>query len=440
MCGLVGAAGTLTFKHEKYFKLALILDTLRGIDSTGAAIIKADGTVRVAKKLGHAYELLESGAFTNAMRGMQHRAYIGHNRFATQGAVNAGNAHPYEFESVVGAHNGTLKNKWDLGKDHNWHAVDSYCLYSHLNEHGPEMTIPLLQGAWALTWYNTNTDTLHMIRNKERPLFIAYEEGDKSLLWASEPWMITVAAEKAEIKIQRPVEITEDTLYSWNIDEKGGLTEHARLELKGKETPFHYSQNGGSKSGAQQNQSVTPTGKVVTFPVQQQQGTFTPTVGTGFKTGYSGTKDVRMEVVGEGLDGHGAKYLCLFDPENPTIQLRLFVPHSTDYSKYDGRIVIGTIGKYQFKVGDVRNGYYKIEYSTHKLERQDVKVECKNHHGEIVDQEEWTEQFGTCQWCTSNIFPDDVGYRFIHTIGNEVGAVCSDCVEDEEVGKYVRFI
>lgn len=441
ICGLVGAAGDLMYKHEKFFRIALILDTVRGIDSTGAAIIKPNGQLNLAKKLGHAYELLDSQKFNTGIQGLN-RVLIGHNRWATQGGVNTANAHPYEFDTLVGAHNGTLKNKWNFGQDHNRHPVDSYCLYSHLNEHGAEETIPLMEGAWALTWYSFKDKTINMIRNQERPLFIATEEKTGNLLWASEPWMVQVAADKAELKISRPVQIDEDTLYSWAINEKGGLVEQNQKKIFGKQTPFHQA-SGSSKSGesstktgAKPNQSITPTGKVVTFPIQQGQSS-SPAMQTGYKIGYAGTTDVRLEVLGEGVDMHGARYISCFDPANPNLQLRLYISAREAFSRYDGRIIIGTIGKYHMVSGTVSKGYYKIEFSSHRLEKEEKLY--PNEHGELIEEEEWVEKFGTCQWCSTNIFPDEVSIRFIETNGKECGALCPECVADEEVGKYVRF-
>lgn len=40
MCGLVGVAGEITMASEKVLRTLLILDSLRGEDSTGIASIK----------------------------------------------------------------------------------------------------------------------------------------------------------------------------------------------------------------------------------------------------------------------------------------------------------------------------------------------------------------------------------------------------------------
>jgi len=49
ICGIVGVAGQVSLKHERAFKTMLILDTLRGIDSTGVLAVHRDGSHDVAK-------------------------------------------------------------------------------------------------------------------------------------------------------------------------------------------------------------------------------------------------------------------------------------------------------------------------------------------------------------------------------------------------------
>lgn len=45
ICGIVAAAGLLTAEEEKIFKFLLILDTVRGEDSTGIAGVSVNGDV-----------------------------------------------------------------------------------------------------------------------------------------------------------------------------------------------------------------------------------------------------------------------------------------------------------------------------------------------------------------------------------------------------------
>jgi len=180
MCGLVGVAGEVNITAEKAFRNLLILDSLRGEDSTGiASIKKVDGNVLVAKALGDPFQLFDTKVFDRAVRGTS-KAILGHNRYATTGAVTARNAHPFEFNSLVGVHNGTLTNKWSL-EDHKDFSVDSENLYHHIEKKGLRNAMDVANGAWALVWWDKIEETLNFLRNKERPLFFCYNESNTSL-------------------------------------------------------------------------------------------------------------------------------------------------------------------------------------------------------------------------------------------------------------------
>ena len=134
MCGIVGQAGNLTIKTDAVFKTLLILDALRGIDSTGVAAIAKDNTDRIVKGVGDPYCLFDNRRYNEVMSRANH-ILIGHNRYATQGSVSRKNAHPFEFTELIGVHNGTLKSKHKLLDSRNF-DVDSENLYHHMNEKG----------------------------------------------------------------------------------------------------------------------------------------------------------------------------------------------------------------------------------------------------------------------------------------------------------------
>lgn len=81
----------------------------RGYDSTGAAILKTDGTVQLKKKVGAPSRVVEELEIEQ----MTGRRFIGQVRWATYGAVTDLNAQPHEVRCLihlVGAHNGNLSN------------------------------------------------------------------------------------------------------------------------------------------------------------------------------------------------------------------------------------------------------------------------------------------------------------------------------------------
>lgn len=198
MCGIVGVAGTLEFKDEKLIKNLLLVDYLRGPDSTGLAAVKNDGSVKMAKAAVNPLDLFDMQRFKDCMSGFNTAAYIGHNRAATRGVVNNVNAHPYHIGKIVGVHNGTLdltsyaELERELGEKY---PTDSMAIIAAIDRFGIEKTVKMLQGAWSLVWFNLEEGTINFLRNKERPMWLAYTEDFKKLLWASEYPMIDFCAE-----------------------------------------------------------------------------------------------------------------------------------------------------------------------------------------------------------------------------------------------------
>lgn len=187
------------------FKRLLEFDTVRGPHSTGALFVNAQGQTDVVKRVGTPWDWYQYKAVEDKFRVFS-CVLMGHNRWATQGKINNVNAHPFEFDAVIGAHNGTLVSR-TLLDDNNKFDVDSENLYHHMNRHGWEDTLPKLNGAFALTWWDKEDRTLNFARNDQRPLFYCTSEDNKTVFWASEPWMLSIAAAHSSVKLNKIVEL-----------------------------------------------------------------------------------------------------------------------------------------------------------------------------------------------------------------------------------------
>lgn len=207
MCGLVGMAGNLNNSHNKMFRDMLVFDYVRGIHSTGVAAIPMAinaSTPLVEKELGHPGNLWDWDTSTlfdvKGVPKTLKKCLIGHNRAATVGDITEANAHPFTFGNITGAHNGSLR-VWDELEGYADLDVDSKAIFKTIDEKGIDHCWKSFSGAAALTYWNEDKGTLSIIRNSERPLWIAHSENQDAIFWASELWMITVAANRNNVKL-----------------------------------------------------------------------------------------------------------------------------------------------------------------------------------------------------------------------------------------------
>jgi predicted glutamine amidotransferase/DNA-directed RNA polymerase subunit RPC12/RpoP len=252
MCGHVGIAGNLEFKDEATLKRLLVLDYFRGPDSTGLAVIKKDlESHGIVKLPSHPLDLFEMEKFKKLLSAYQSAVFMGHNRAATKGKVNGFNAHPYEFGHIIGCHNGTLDlSSWkalEAEIDENY-DVDSQAIFAAIAKLGIKKTVPLLQGAWALVWFDLNEGTLNFLRNDKRPFWYAFTDDFKKIFWASEWEMIDASINMSTHKYKLHTEGAEGYRFwqtpvnlhmKWDIDALRKGSENRPkptvCELKGKE-------------------------------------------------------------------------------------------------------------------------------------------------------------------------------------------------------------
>jgi hypothetical protein len=470
MCGLVGTFGALNHSTDKVFKQLLIVDSLRGMDSTGIAAVPRDAEPIVVKAVGHPFDLMERDSFSKAVLKMN-KVLMGHNRFATVGAVTRASAHPFEFETLIGMHNGTLHNKHQFENGYQY-AVDSQALFGHIDRNGIRSAMEIAEGAWSLVWWDKVEEELCFLRNKERPMFIAKIANENAFAWASEDWMLEVCILRNGLKIESLEETPIDHMMSFSLPKAFGKLEKARMiKMEGRQVPKSQNQHGQthgvsnfpvaragndpysgatraaimsqqqasrgadpvvSKSGAREGESVTPTGRVIRLVRRPPQPTPAKVVGTD-SVGYTGRKQIPLEVVGKGKDEHGATYVTLFDENMPTTSIRLYLHKGDNADKYVGKNILGDIDKWVMASNGQRHGYYKVGYTTHRMVVSTEEEEWADSKGNLLKHDDWMAKHGECCWCSGPVFPVDK-FKFVN---QGADTLCNLCCEDPQVAPYI---
>jgi predicted glutamine amidotransferase len=205
MCGIFGMLEVIEEKPVLNLnspKRGILTDgiqiaMLRGFDSTGLAIIGGKD-VTVVKKALSAHDFVQTRIYGKALHGLDKKwAVIGHARAATRGNVTDENSHPFKIGRITLVHNGTLTNYE----------------YSMIDKKGIQATVDAMNGAYALVWHDKTKGTVNFLRNKERPLFFARSEDEKMLFFASEHQMISLAAERNGVSLDKLYVFNENTQF-----------------------------------------------------------------------------------------------------------------------------------------------------------------------------------------------------------------------------------
>jgi glutamine amidotransferase len=111
MCRLFGLSSAPRRTHATFWLLdapdSLSDQSHRDPDGTGLGFFAADGTARVHKAPVAAYE---DRAFAQEARHVESATFLAHIRFASTGALEVRNTHPFEQDGRLFAHNGVIED------------------------------------------------------------------------------------------------------------------------------------------------------------------------------------------------------------------------------------------------------------------------------------------------------------------------------------------
>jgi hypothetical protein len=217
MCGIVGVIskhGTLSYYVKDLFTNMVRMDSVRGEDSTGVFGVSSSGLVDMMKGDTDGWKFTNSDAYDKFAKRIDknYKIVIGHNRAATRGNVTPDNAHPFQEKHIMLVHNGTLRSTKGLKTT----EVDSHAIAHALADHDPVQALAMLDGAYALVWYDASDKTLNLARNMERPLFIL----EYSMMWciASEPGLPHWLNARQDRKMDKMQVVPTDKIWSWKLD------------------------------------------------------------------------------------------------------------------------------------------------------------------------------------------------------------------------------
>jgi glucosamine 6-phosphate synthetase-like amidotransferase/phosphosugar isomerase protein len=212
MCGLVGwitsEKGSDAYDRRKFIDQALILDTVRGGDSTGVFVVsnfwkqdeKPWADWRKQTSGGHEFVITpEYKALFDAGKTNEYKFCVGHNRSATSGGVVLDAAHPFTEGPITLVHNGTVKKEYTTEVEL---ANDSHGICWRLSKDPVEEVIKSLDGAFALIWHDARDDSLNFVRNSQRPLHMAKAKGNDTIYFASEAEMLYWLDHRLTLKLQ----------------------------------------------------------------------------------------------------------------------------------------------------------------------------------------------------------------------------------------------
>lgn len=422
MCGIVGVAGNVSVNMEKVFTRLLELDTYRGPHSTGVFSVKSGGETVLSKCLGTPWDLADTKGYSSCFSGVC-KVLLGHNRWATKGKISKQNAHPFEFKTLAGVHNGTLRTVTGLD-DHKLFDVDSENIYHDMEKNGVYETIPKLDGAFALAWYDKVDATVNFIRNEERPLFFTYTEDLKTVLWASEPWMLIVAAANNDVEILQPQLLPVGVLHTFDIPQvyNQKITVRTRNIELFKPKYNTYTNNSFPKD----------KDKVTQLRPEQND------VKDKFNLDKFMNKEVEFSVGSKEKNSYGIAYIQCWLEEDSNIPVRVFAPEGGVLWE----IMMSSTETFKAFIktcGVDNNGRYLIADLRTVIEVEN-KVDTPvltfiGFEQEEISLEEYKKRTHKgCAWCSSPVDENDADELVWF---QKEDFICGGCAVQDEVKKYL---
>ena len=227
MCGIHAVFNVDTqFNNNatKYMEQAFIVNSLRGVDSSGMFVVNDKGQQEVHKMALQGPLFVESKLTKRMLTDVGRcRVAVGHVRAATAGKINVDNSHPFvgygpNGSRVVGVHNGTL-NDWRSNTGAGLYEVDSDWAIQHIADENAD-AFEDFHGAYAFIWWREETPgKVFVARNDQRPMHMLVTPDEKTMYLGSELGMVSWLTDRNSIKAKDNAiyQIEAGMLYEFDL-------------------------------------------------------------------------------------------------------------------------------------------------------------------------------------------------------------------------------